>query len=80
MVLAHGDRARPASEFAEALVAAGCEKAALLRRGRDAGAPIERGAVKAKHPESTLFVIAAPMKPRAFTFRPEKPVEYKKKK
>jgi hypothetical protein len=78
VIVAHGDRPRPAKDFADALVAAGCESAVLLRRGRDDGAPIERTTVKAKHPETSLYVIASPMKPRAFTFRPDVPVEYKK--
>ena len=58
----------------EALKEAGCLRAVALRRGLDADAPLRRAgtpnAARASDGETTLFAIAAPMKPRAFRFEP----------
>jgi hypothetical protein len=58
--------------LADALVMAGCTRAVVLRRGARADVTFRRaGTASPPHASdeaTTLFAIAAPMKPRAFRF------------
>jgi hypothetical protein len=58
--------------LAEALVAAGCTRAVALDRGSRVDSPLRRAGTAspplAESDATTLFAIAAPMKPRAFRF------------
>jgi hypothetical protein len=51
---------------------AGCTQAVLLDRGADASATVLRAGTEhppvARGDETTLYVLAKPMKPRAFRF------------
>jgi hypothetical protein len=62
----------------EALKSAGCALAVALSRGMHAEVPLRRAgteaAPRARDEETTLFAIAAPMKPRAFRFEPAEAV------
>jgi hypothetical protein len=59
----------------EALRAAGCVRAVALARGPHAEVPLRRSGTstppRARDEATTLFAIAAPMKPRAFRFEPD---------
>jgi len=61
--------------LAEALVAAGCSRAVALDRGARVDSPLRRAGTSspplAESDATTLFAIAAPMKPRAFRFEAE---------
>ncbi len=61
--------------LADALVAAGCTRAVALDRGARADSPLRRAGTSspplAQSDATTLFAIAAPMKPRAFRFEAE---------
>jgi hypothetical protein len=61
--------------LADALVAAGCTRAVALDRGARADSPLRRAGTSspplAENEATTLFAIAAPMKPRAFRFEAE---------
>jgi hypothetical protein len=74
VLLARGTFAGDAP-LAEALVAAGCTRAVALDRGSRADSPLRRAGTSspplAQSEATTLFAIAAPMKPRAFRFEAE---------
>jgi hypothetical protein len=73
LVVAHGTLSSDAP-LATALQSAGCTRAVLLNRGPRAEAPFRRAgtpsAPRATDDATTLFALAAPMKPRAFRFEP----------
>jgi hypothetical protein len=71
VVVAHGTLSSDAP-LAEALKSAGCTRAVALARGPRSEVPLRRAGTafppRARDEATTLFAIAAPMKPRAFRF------------
>ena len=71
ILLARGSVASP-SILATILMRAGCTQAVLLDRGADASATVLRAGTEhppvARGDETTIYVLAKPMKPRAFRF------------
>ncbi len=74
VLLARGTFASDAP-LAEALLSAGCARAVALDRGTHAEPSLRRSGTAtpplARDDATTLFAIAAPMKPRAFRFEPD---------
>jgi hypothetical protein len=74
VVLARGTFASDAP-LAEALIAAACTRAVALDRGAHAEPALRRSGTAtppiARDDATTLFALAAPMKPRAFRFEPD---------
>jgi hypothetical protein len=72
-VLARGSFAS-AAPLAQALIAAGCDRAVVLDRGSRATGTLDRTGTgsppRARYDESVLYAIATPMRPRAFRFDP----------
>lgn len=72
-----------AAALAAALQKCGAREAVLLSRGASGGELMRSGTVlqpSLRYRETSLSVIGYPMKPRAFRFEPEVPLELKKKK